>query len=160
MPYTRKVLISKGFKGEPQTAGQHILKKRLADGLSQRELGERFGVDAYTVMNWEKGHIKTIPARRMPAVIAYLGLNPEPVPGAVGGQLKWKRRSLGWTTAEAARRNSVDVSTWQTWEQLEDWPRHPRFRPFLEAFLIAPVQELEREIRRADRPAPRRGARV
>lgn len=31
--------------------GEHILKKRLEDGLTQRELGMRFKVDGYTVMN-------------------------------------------------------------------------------------------------------------
>lgn len=53
-------------------------------------------------MNWEMGHIKAISAARMPGVIAYLGYNPEPRPDAVGEQLKWKRRSLGWTPREAA----------------------------------------------------------
>jgi DNA-binding XRE family transcriptional regulator len=98
-------LIFKGFKGAPQTVGEHIRKKRLADGLLQRELAVRFGVDAYTLMNWERGHIRTIPAARMPGMIAYLGFNREPMPYTVGDQLKWKRRSLGLTTREAARRN-------------------------------------------------------
>jgi transcriptional regulator with XRE-family HTH domain len=156
VPYTRKALISKAFNGAPQTIGQHILKKRLEDGLLQRELAERLGVDPYTVMNWEKGRIATIPATRMPGVVAYLGWNPEPKADTIGGQLRWKRRSLGWTTAEAARRNSVDVSTWQGWEQLADWPRYPRFKRFLQGFLAMPIEKLQLEIRQPDKPAPRR----
>lgn len=139
MPYTRKVLISKGFKGEPKTVGEHILKKRLEDGFTQRELGVRFGVDGYTVMNWEKGRTQTVPVAFMPAIIEYLGYNPELRPESVGGQLRWKRRSFGWTTAEAARRNSVDKSTWETWETLERWPKYPRFKKLLQTFIGIPI---------------------
>lgn len=157
VPYTRKVLISKGFQGDPQTVGQHILRKRLEVGLTQRQLGERLGVDMYSVSNWEKGKTKTFPAKVMPAVIGFLGYNPEPKPEEVGAQLRWKRRSLGWTTAEAARRNSVDQSTWEAWENREDWPNYPRFRNFLQEFLIAPAIQLQGQVRKVASATPRRG---
>lgn len=92
-------------------------------------------MDEYTLMNWELGRTETIPARSMPAIIAYLGYNPEPRPTQVGAQLRRKRRSLGWTTGEAARGNSVDQSTWETWEKLDRWPAYPRYRKLLEEFL-------------------------
>ena len=63
-------------------------------------------------MNWVLGRTKTIPARSM-VITAYLGYNPEPKPEGIGGQLRWKRRSLGWATLQAARRNSVNQSTWE-----------------------------------------------
>lgn len=85
----------------------------------------------------------------MPGVIAYLGYNPEPRPEAIGGQLRWKRRSLGWTTGEAARRNSVDQSTWEAWEQLAGWPKYPRFRAFLQEFLETPNDILVALMRQA-----------
>lgn len=91
-------------------------------------------------MNWETGYVRTIPAARMPAVIEYLGFNPEPKPDQVGGQLRWKRRSLGWTTAEAARRNSVDQSTWEAWEKLEGWPKYPRHRELISELLNLPFE--------------------
>lgn len=149
------MLIHKGFNGVPKTVGEHIQKKRLADGLTQRELGNLFGVDGYTIMNWEKGRTKAVPARLMPILIAYLGYNPEPEPETVGARLRWKRRSLGWSTAEAARRNSVDQSTWEAWERLDRWPAYPRFKDFLKGFLDLSADQLMDRIRRVRPPYPR-----
>ena len=134
--------ISKGFQGIPQTVGEHILKKRLENGLTQAELAGLLGVDVATVLNWEKGHITTIPALRMPALIQFLGYNPEPEPDSVGARLKWKRRSVGWTIDEAARRNSVDSSTWEAWEQKASWPKYPRYKELLGEFLSTPLHDL------------------
>ena len=48
VPYTRKVLISKGTRkkpaGVPSTVGEHLLRKRQADGLIRRELAKRLEV--------------------------------------------------------------------------------------------------------------------
>jgi transcriptional regulator with XRE-family HTH domain len=156
VPHTRKVLISKGFKGEPQTVGEHVLKKRLEDGLTRNELARRFEVDEFTVMNWELGRTKEIPARAMPGIIGYLGYNPEPKPKAVGAQLRWKRRGLGWTARDAARMSCVDPATWESWEKQEGWPRYPRFRDLLQQFLFAPPEELQGQVRQARTAARRR----
>lgn len=91
--------------------------------------------------------MRTIPAVRMPAVIQFLGYNPEPEPEPVGARLRWKRRSLGWTIYEAARRNSVDPSTWETWEKRIEWPVYPKFR-FLREFMDAPAYQLAAATRR------------
>lgn len=122
--------------------GEHILKKRLEDKLTQKALATRIGVDPITVMNWELGHTKTIPAVSMRRVIDYLGYNPEPRSERIGDQLRWKRRALGWTTTEAARNNSVDPATWQAWERLDRWPAYPRFREFLREFLDMTKEQL------------------
>jgi transcriptional regulator with XRE-family HTH domain len=164
VPYTRKVLIFKGTRvkpaGAPTTVGEHVLKKRLDDGLTRKELARRLGVDEFTVMNWELGRTKTIPARAIPGVIAYLGYNPEPKPEHVGAQLRWKRRSLGWSTQDAARMNSVDPSTWEAWEKLDAWPCYPRYCKFLQEFVAAPSEELVRQIRQVAPASPRRGHRL
>lgn len=122
--------------------GEHVLKKRLEGGLARNELARRLEVDEFTVMNWELGRTKTIPARAMRGVIEYLGYNPEPKPEAVGAQLRWKRRSLGWSTAEAARRNSVDVSTWEGGRSWRGGRRTPRYRRLLQGFLEFTLSEL------------------
>lgn len=154
MPYTRKVLIFKGTRvkpaGIPATVGEHVLKKRLEDGLDRKQLATRFGVDECTLMNWELGRTKTIPARAMPGIINYLGYNPEPEPAHFGARLQWKRRSMGWTAAEAARQNSVDQSTWEVWEKRKDWPRYPRYRAFLQEFLSMPDSHLAHRIREVE----------
>lgn len=146
------MLIPKGFPGVPKTVGEHLLKKRLEDDLTRKALAGLVGVDKFTVMNWELGRTKTIPAASMQKVIDYLGYNPEPRPVRVGGQLRWKRRGLGWTTEEAARRNSVDQSTWEAWERLDRWPAYPRFREFLQEFLDMPNEQLVGRIRQVRTP--------
>ncbi|MES2188700.1 MAG: hypothetical protein V4454_01150 [Pseudomonadota bacterium] len=136
--------------------GEHILKKRLEDGLTRKVLATHFQVDEFTIMNWELGRTKTIPVAFMPEITEYLGYNPEFKPETVGEQLRWKRRSLGWTTAEAARRNSVDQSTWEAWEKLDVWPRYPRFRDFLLDFLESPNELLATSTRQVRPAHPRR----
>lgn len=138
------------------TVGEHVRKKRREGGLTQLGLAARLGVDVSSIINWESGRTKVVPAAYMPAITKYLGYNPEPKPNTVGGQLRWKRRSLGWTTAEAARRNSVDQCSWEAWEKLEGWPRYPRYCEFLKEFLEASSEELI-DVRRVHAAAPRRG---
>src|SRR4051794_27834205 len=76
VPYTRKVLIFKGTRvkpaGKPTTPGEHVLKKRLEDGLTRKQVASRLAVDEFTVMNWELGRTKTIPVQAMPAILKYL----------------------------------------------------------------------------------------
>lgn len=144
MPYVRNILISNGKRVQPiglnSSVGEHVLRRRSENGLTRQELSAQFGVDESTLMNWELGRTKTVPAAAIPAVIQFLGYNPEPEPGPehVGARLKWKRRSLGWSAREAARRNSVDPSTWEYWESQKDWPPYPRYREFLRGFLETP----------------------
>jgi len=147
VPYTRKVLIHNGTRtkpaAKPTIVGEHILRKRQTDGLDRKQLSERFRVSEWTLMNWELGRTSTIPARSMPGICSYLEFNPEPKPEGVGPQLRWKRRALGWTTKEAARRNSVDQSTWEAWEALDTWPRYPRFAELLREFIDLPIEQLK-----------------
>lgn len=142
---------------EPKTVGEHILKKRLSDGISQAALAKSFGIDPVTLLHWEKGQTAIIPALKLPVVIQFLGYNPEPEPETVGRRLRWKRRSLGWSIREAADKNSVDSSTWEAWERMASWPKYPRFRDFLAEFLDLPNEKLLRGIRSVRAPEVRRG---
>ena len=153
-------MIRKGFLGEPKTVGEHILKKRLDDKVSQADLAKTFGVNAATLLHWEKGQTVAIPAPKLPSIIQFLGYNPELDPENVGARLRWKRRSLGWSTKEAARRNSVDQSTWEAWERMAIWPKYPRFRDFLIEFLDLPNQTLVKTVRTVRASALRRGAKI
>lgn len=159
-PFTRNSLIIKRLPPPPTTPGEHLLAKRLADGRTRADRGLHLGLNEFTLLHWERGHTKSIPAEAMPRVISYLGYNPEPRPEAIGVQLRWKRRSLGWTTAGAARRNSVDQSTWEAWERQSGWPRCPRLRMFLQEFLGLPADHLMNCIRQVREPGHRRATQV
>jgi transcriptional regulator with XRE-family HTH domain len=157
VPYTHKVLIHKGFSGEPTTVGEHVFKKRLELGLTQKEVADLFGVSPFTVLNWEKGKSTNIPVALIPKISEFLGYNPEPRPEAPGALIKWKRRALGWSSSEAARRNSVDQSTWLAWEAMDTWPVYPRYRELLESFVAMPNEELKAGIRMVRKAPKRRG---
>ncbi len=164
VPYTRKVLIFNGARVpagvSPSSIGEHVLKKRLGDRLTRRVLATRLGTTEHTIMNWELGRSMTIPVKAFPAVVLFLGYNPETKPDRIGPQLRWKRRSLGWTVAQAARRNSVNPSSWEAWEKLDGWPPYPRYRAFLEEFLRLPAEELNCMVRQVAPASPKRSQKV
>ena len=61
---------------------------------------------------WTKSAIQFIPA-----LIRFLGYDPEPVDeGTLAGRLMAKRRLLGLFQREAARSLQVDPGTWAGWE--------------------------------------------
>lgn len=71
---TLKSLKPKAFSTEPKTLGEHIRRRRLELGLTQRQAGERLGVSGWTMANWEKGHTKPT-AHAQQAVAALLGFD-------------------------------------------------------------------------------------
>lgn len=120
MPYHRitlKSLRKKDFDFEVKTIGDHIKKKRLMAGMTQKEVGERIGVSEFTIINWESGC--TLPAtKHLPAIVKFLGYEPEqPVPQSTAERLVAKRRTLGWSQLVAARKLGVDPGTWSIWER-------------------------------------------
>jgi hypothetical protein len=123
------------------------------DGLCRHDLSQQLGATEPTLLNWELGHTKEIPERYVPRVLEYLGYDPERPPLQFGARLKWKRRRLGWTIKEAAERNTVDPSSWATWECMDGPPRYPRYRQLLEDFLELPCNVLQ-DITRQPLPAP------
>ncbi|MDE2310785.1 MAG: helix-turn-helix transcriptional regulator [Betaproteobacteria bacterium] len=70
-----KSLRKKPFDFEPQTLGEHIKKKRLGMGLTQKEVGEVLGVTSFTVLNWEKGKTEPLP-QFVQRIILFLGYDP------------------------------------------------------------------------------------
>ena len=101
---------------EPQTLGEHVKKKRLVMGLTQKETGHRLGVTQFTVINWENG-LQNPAIQHVPAICHFLGYDPEPpTPKTLPERLAAKRRELGWTQQVAARTLGVDPCTWSNWE--------------------------------------------
>src|ERR1044071_7029352 len=73
----RKCLIPKPSDFEPKSLGYHIKRERLKQGLLQKGLASLFKVDAFTILNWETAITKP-QIKHIPALIQFLGYNPEP----------------------------------------------------------------------------------
>ncbi|TAJ36881.1 MAG: XRE family transcriptional regulator [Reyranella sp.] len=110
MPLTLKAQKPKDYSETPLTLGEHLKKRRRELGLLQREAGERMGVSAETVANWEKGNTMPPPSQFKP-VIDFLGYDPMPAPQTLAERLKAKRRALGVTFSQVARYLGWDAGT-------------------------------------------------
>jgi transcriptional regulator with XRE-family HTH domain len=97
------------------TLGDHIRTRRLDLNLLQREVGDRIGVDALTITNWESN--ATNPAiRYIPAIIQFLGDDPFPPAKTFTERLFAARKSLGLSQRKMAGKLAVDPATLQGWE--------------------------------------------
>jgi transcriptional regulator with XRE-family HTH domain len=101
---------------EPQTIGDHIRWKRLTRKMHQREVAEQIGVTASCVFNWE-ANTANPEIRFMPAIIRFLGYDPQPEATGWGQRLVRRRTSLGLSQKAAARHIGIDPSTLAKWER-------------------------------------------
>ncbi|MBL6751412.1 MAG: helix-turn-helix transcriptional regulator [Nevskia sp.] len=123
----------KPYVESPQTIGEHLKRARLLRGLTQAQMAKMMGVNAFTIVNWEKA--RTAPSVPFaPAIRRFLGYDPYPEPRTLPERMFAKRRSMGWTLTQAAYQFGVDVGTWGCWERgfVIPWPRYQRI---LEQFL-------------------------
>jgi len=104
-----------------KTLGDHLRKKRFDLGLLQREVAERLGVSAETIVNWE-GNATTPICHRREAIVHFLGYNPFPKPRTLGEQLVWHRWALGLSQRRFAKRLKIDQGTLGRWERGERQP--------------------------------------
>ena len=135
LPVTLKCLKPKETDFEPQTLGEHVKRCRLMRRLSQKRAARVLGVKSWTVLNCEKGHTEP-PIESIPAILRFLDYDPFPTPIGLSDRLLAKRRAMGWSIKEAARRFGVDVGTWGAWERgaVSPWPRYCRL---LDRFLAS-----------------------
>ncbi len=109
-------MIHKPYDFKPKTLGEHVRKKRLILGLTQKEVASELGVVPWTILNWEKGRTAP-PIASIPAIVQFLGYNPVPQPETLPQRLLAKRRAMGWSIKEAAKAVGVDPCTWGNWER-------------------------------------------
>jgi transcriptional regulator with XRE-family HTH domain len=116
VPLRLKALKPKEMDFEPQTLGEHLKRCRLQRELSQSELARTLGVDASTILNWEKGYARP-PVKAMPGILGFLRYDPSPEPKSLPELLMAKRRTQGWSIREAGQKLGVDPGTWGDWER-------------------------------------------
>jgi len=62
----------KPYPENPVTLGEHLKKRRIEQGLFQRQAAERLGIDHFTYITWETG--KSTPyTHSFAGIIAFLG---------------------------------------------------------------------------------------
>lgn len=115
-PISIKSLRKKGCDFEPQTIGDHVRKKRLLFGLTQKQVAKKLRVSSYSVLNWERGKRVPLNPARLGRIIAFLGYDPVAHDGTVAGRLKAKRRALGWSQERFAKHLGIDPGTLSRWE--------------------------------------------
>ena len=139
LPVTLKCLKPKETDFEPHTLGEHIRKRRLELGLTQKDAAKQLDCCWSALLNWEKG--KRQPSMKsIPAIIAFLDYDPSPKPTNLSQQLAAVRREMGWSIKHAAARLGVDPGTWGRWERMGiPWTRHQRM---VAAFIQAQADRL------------------
>lgn len=114
--------------------GSHIRLARYLRKLIPQAAGERMGVKAGSVLQWERGE-SSPDFKTVPAVLRFLGYDPYPPPQTtLEERLFALRRAWGWTHEEAAKTFGVAAKTWWTWETGEHAPL-PLYAKLLDAFL-------------------------
>lgn len=109
-------MIPKPYDFEPRFLGEHVRRRRLKKGLTQKEAADKLGVNPWTVLNWERGHTRP-PDASIPAIVEFLSYDPFPEPTTLPQHLLAKRRAMGWSIKEAAQALGVDPSSWRNWER-------------------------------------------
>ena len=113
------VELSEARKPLPQksleTIGDHVRERRLALGLSQARAALAIGVSRDALARWE---IKPVQPNvwLMPAIIDFVGYDPQPPASSFSGQLRRTRRALGLNQTQFAGLIVVSESTLHAWE--------------------------------------------
>ncbi len=104
------------------TIGDHIKKRRLDLGLTQRQLASRLEVKSDTIVNWEKNY-GTIMIHLIPRIIDFLGYVPFNTDFKdLKDKLIFYRKLSGLSQEKLAALLQVDESTVASWEKGEHKP--------------------------------------
>jgi transcriptional regulator with XRE-family HTH domain len=146
--------LDPSYPTETTTLGEHLRKRRMDLGLSQRQVAGSLGANPWTYLLWE--HDRTVPtARFVSLIVEFLGYDPSPKGEIFQDRLRASRRRLGLSQRGLARRLGVDVSTVQKWESgrhippVRYWPAILRVIGHEELPPDAPLADRIRAFRRA-----------
>lgn len=139
LPFCRLVKTAEirapGYPEQLVSVGDHVRAVRLDRHLTQLQAAEQLGVSESTIVNWELGH--TGPElRSTPEVIAWLGYDPRSSGDTLAAQIRWLRRSRGFTQREFARLLGADPSSVSGWELGQTEPGR-KYREILKSMVEA-----------------------
>lgn len=98
-----------------ETIGDHVRERRLELGLSQARAALAIGVSRDALARWEVRPVQPN-VWLMPAIIDFLGYDPQPPAQTFRELILRTRRSLGFNQLEIASALSVPASTLHAWE--------------------------------------------
>jgi transcriptional regulator with XRE-family HTH domain len=101
--------------------GDHIRRRRLDLGLTQREAAKQMGVKFGALKLWERGRFDPT-VSSLPRVAEFLGYEPKPKPSSFAQRLSWHRQVRGLSQAAMARQLGVNPRTLSRWESGEREP--------------------------------------
>jgi len=88
-------LRKKNYDFEPRTIGDHLRKRRLKLGLTQKQVAGILKVTQFSIMNWERGDFQpNLPTVLHRVTSFFLGYDPDPPSvHTLADQLRAKRLS-------------------------------------------------------------------
>ena len=95
--------------------GDHIRARRLDLKLLQKQVANQIGVHEQTITGWERN--ATVPeVRYIPAIIRFIGYDPQPPADSIPQRLAAARTTLGLSQRKMAAKLGVDPATLMGWE--------------------------------------------
>jgi DNA-binding transcriptional regulator YiaG len=120
-----KCRLLKTILADPVTIGEHVRRRRQELGNPQVEAAQNFGVTRGALARWETG--TTNPGVSvMPAVIRFLGYDPQPEARSFAEFLNRTRRALGFNQHAFTAALGVPTGTLNAWTQDKHCPATPR----------------------------------
>jgi transcriptional regulator with XRE-family HTH domain len=119
LPYSKTVKkpASKAVPLFLNTLGDHIRKKRVDNGLLQKDAAIILGVCEDSITHWENNRAQP-QVQHYPAIILFLGYYPfVHEPESFAGSLRRYRYSKGYSYEAAGNEFGVNASTVRGWEQ-------------------------------------------
>lgn len=135
-----KSLRKKDYDFEPTTIGEHIKKKRLQLGLTQKAVAASLKVSEFSVLNWEIGDHKPTNPGVLRCINEFLGYDPIIRGTTIPDRLQARRLALGWSQKALAVHLGVQPDTVAAWEKGGRILKH-RHRSLIEKFLGLPERD-------------------
>jgi len=105
------------YNSNPQTIGEHIRKKRVENGLDQRDVAAMLNTCTDTITGWENGRSKPV-ISWYPNIIKFLGYYPfDHSANTAAGLIERCRHLLGLSYEELGKRAGVHGSTLIYWKR-------------------------------------------
>jgi transcriptional regulator with XRE-family HTH domain len=124
----------RGYPRALRTLGDHLKKARLDRGLRQDEVASKLGLDAQTILNWERNHTR-VSTRFIPKVVAFLGYDPREDSGHLGERIRIMRERQGLSQEALGEKLGLNRSTVTAWERGRVRKLFPKVRRRFEEFL-------------------------